>query len=66
MADLQPLFLSLSARFAGLSYRQLDRGIEETIAELGILTGVDRVYLIYYHGPAPYQHPRVVRCRGQH
>ena len=50
MADLQPLFLSLSARFAGLSYRQLDRGIEETIAELGILTGVDRVYLFIITG----------------
>jgi diguanylate cyclase (GGDEF)-like protein/PAS domain S-box-containing protein len=50
MADLQPLFLNLSARFAGLSYWEMDHGIEAAIADLGELTGVDRVYVFAISG----------------
>lgn len=54
MSELQTLFVKLSARFAGLSYGQLDQGIEQTIAELGEYTGVDRVYVFIIRGQLLY------------
>jgi diguanylate cyclase (GGDEF)-like protein/PAS domain S-box-containing protein len=54
MADLQTLFVKLSARFAGLSYGQLDQGIEQTIAELGEHTGADRVYVFIIRSQLMY------------
>lgn len=48
--NLQALVLHLSSRFASLLYRDLDRGIDEALADLGTLTGVDRAYVFVIRG----------------